>query len=212
VVGSETIPNITLKRVTQKEKSDLAFLKDLASEYGIIFKIESTQSIVFFKESDLEAQPSSRIIKKTDLSNYKLSRKAAGSYKAAEISYQDAESGEFIDVLVSISGDIIPDGEEGGSEDLNSIATESILKIRTRCESFEQALLKAEEGLYQANKTRFDARLTVAGGDPKLAAGMVFTLAGFDFLNGNYLITKVNHKLTRSEGFISDLEARRILG
>ena len=100
IIGADVVPNITIKRQTQKEQTDLEFLRKLAGEYGLLFKIESTTKLVFFREEDLEAAAPVLTLDRADLSDYRLRRKAGGTYKAATVSYQDGESGDFVEVTI----------------------------------------------------------------------------------------------------------------
>lgn len=206
LIGVEVVPNITFKRVTQKEQADLAFLRELAAEYGLLFKIESTTRLVFFRETDLEAADPVLTLARTDLTSYRLRRQAAGTYKAATVSYQDPESGEFIEVTLDLSGaEVEPSDDEEGA-----ITSGDILRIRERCEDRGQAEVKAREALKRANSTRLEANLELEG-NVLLSAGITIALTGFERLNGKYLIDQVRHSLDRSRGYRSSLQARKVL-
>ena len=204
VIGQ--VPTIRLKRVTQKEQADLAFLRELAAEYGLLFKVESASRLVFFRETELEAANPVLTLARTDLTNYRLRRQAAGTYKAATVSYQDPESGEFIEATIDLSGaEVEPnDAEEG------AISSGDILRIRERCEDRGQADVKAREALKRANSTRLEASLELEG-NVLLSAGITIALTGFDRLDGKYLIDQVRHSLDRNRGYRSSLQARKVI-
>ena len=218
------VPDITFKRVSQKEQTDLSFLRKLAADYGVVFKVESASRLVFFRLESLEtAVPTLAIARSPSteanesalttqsqklfyVSDYRIKRKAAGTYKAASIRYQDAESGEFIEYVVDANGVEVPqpeDGEEG------EIASESILRIRERVEDTEQARVRAIEALKRANRARGTASLTLAG-ETILGAGITVLLTGWKRLDGKYLLEKVVHRLSRNQGYRCSVEAYKI--
>ena len=199
------IPDIVFKRISQVEQTDLEFLRDLAAQYGVIFKIESTSRLVFYQESSLETADPILTLNRNQLSRYRIRRSAAETYKAATVSYQDSETGQFIEVTVDLSGAQIAPPEDGEGE----IAAEDILKIRTRTESLAQAEIKAREALRRANSQRVLLSLELMG-DPLLAAGVVVELSGFARFSGKYLVEKVIHRLNRSRGYVSLVNARKV--
>lgn len=202
------IPAIKLERVTQKEQTDLEFLRDLAAEYGMIFKIESAERLVFFRESDLEeAEPILEITRgKTALSRYGLRRGAKGTYKSAKLSYQDPATGEFIEAEFGLDGNQIvkPQGDTEGTAE--AVATADVLQIRERVENIGQAQLKAQEALRRANRGKIELDLDCEG-EVIYAAGVTFTLNGFAKFSGKYMIQQVDHSLSKNQGFRSSIKA-----
>lgn len=205
LVGSESIPAISFNRITQTEQTDSEFLRDLAAQYGAIFKIESTGRLVFFAESDLEAANPILTLGRGDLSRFRIKRQADKTYKAATVSYQDSESGQFIEITVDLAGAQIESSDDGEGE----IAVEDILRIRTRTESLAQAEIKAREALRRANSHRVQLGLELIG-EPLLAAGVVVELSGFARFSGKYLVEKVIHRINRSRGYVSLVNARKV--
>ncbi|MEO1399664.1 MAG: contractile injection system protein, VgrG/Pvc8 family [Cyanobacteria bacterium J06635_1] len=220
------VPAISFKRISQKEQTDLEFLRKLAADYGVVFKVESASRLVFFRLESLEqdepilaiarspstqANIAAQNTESGDLyyaSTYRIRRKAAGTYKAASIRYQDAETGDFIEYVVDVDGGEVPqpeDGEEG------AISSESILRIRERVENVEQARVRAIEALKRANRARVQASITLEG-ETLLSAGITITLTGWRRLDGKYLIEKVVHRLTRTQGYRCSVEAYKVEG
>ncbi|HIK42151.1 phage late control D family protein [Thermoleptolyngbya sp. M55_K2018_002] len=197
------VPEIRLERVTQKEETDLEFLRKLSADYGLIFKVEGTEKLVFFKESDLEAAAAAIALDRKDLARYSLKRGTAGTYKSAEISYQDPKTGRFISAKVDAQGKEVAKAKE------DAPAAGDVLKIRERCENREQAIAKATEQLRRANKGQIEGNLDIEG-NVRLNAGSNLTLTGFFGLNGKYQIEQVRHTLTRREGYKSSAEIKGI--
>lgn len=206
IVGAESVPDIAIKRQTQKEKSDLEFLRELSAEYGLLFKIESTTKLVFYREDALEAAKPVLVINRSDIAGYRVRRKAGGTYKAATVSYQDGESGEFIEVTVNADGEEVPaPSAEGEGE----IATDDTLKIRERCENRGQALAKAIAALRRANSARVEISIDQEG-EVLLSAGVPISLLGVGRMDGKYLIDQVRHNLSRQSGYRCSLDARKV--
>ena len=201
------LPNITFKRITQKHEPDLSFLRRIALDYGVVFKIESLTKLVFFRLDEIEAQEPATTIKRTDLTRrYQIKRQAAGTYKQANVSYQDPESGDFIDITIDLDGNEVPkpkDNEEG------LIASEDELRISERVESLAIAKTRAVEALKRANQSRLSISTSLPG-DPGLVAGSTFILEGFLRADGKYLIEKAQHSFTRSGGYTSQIDAYKI--
>ncbi|MEM6866983.1 MAG: hypothetical protein AAF528_01170 [Cyanobacteria bacterium P01_C01_bin.121] len=206
IIGVDVVPNIAIKRQTQKEQTDLGFLRDLAAEYGLLFKIESLTKLVFYLEDDLEAAPAVLALDRTDVSSYRISRKAGGTYKAATVSYQDGETGEFIEVTVDLDGAEVPKPTE---EEEGAIATEDILKVRERVESRGQAEAKAIAALKRANSARVEVELSLEG-EVKLVAGINIDLTGVGRLSGKYLIETAKHSLSKNQGYRSSVTCRKV--
>ena len=218
------VPDIQFKRVSQKEQTDLSFLRKLAADYGVVFKVESASRLVFFRVESLELtdpvveiarvpSPEANTVAEATQSqkllypsNYRLKRKAAGTYKAASIRYQDAESGEFIEYVVDADGNEVPQPDEGEE---GTIGSESTLRIRERVESVEQARIRAIEALKRANRARVTLSMTLEG-EPLLSAGTTFTLIGWKRLDGKYLLEKAVHRLSRSQGYRCSVEAYKV--
>jgi uncharacterized protein len=202
------LPNIKFKRVSQKHEPDLSFLRRIALDYGVVFKIESLTKLVFFRLDELEAAEPVLTILRTDLTRrYQIQRKAAGTYKQANVSYQDPAKGEFIDVTIDLNGKEVPKPKEN-EEGL--IASEDELRISERVESLAIAKTRAVEALKKANQSRLTFSSTLPG-NTLLAAGVCFTLSGFLRADGKYLIEKVQHSFARSGGFTSQVDAYKVV-
>jgi phage protein D len=203
------IPEIQLERVTQKEQTDLEFLRDLAAEYGLIFKIESATRLVFFRESDLEeADPIFELtIGTSAISRYGLRRGAKGTYKSAKISYQDPETGDFIEAEFDIDGNQVAEPEDTEIEgEPEAVATDDVLQIRERVENLEQAQTKAQEALRRANRGKVELDLDCEF-EPIYAAGMNFTMSGLLKFSGKYQIQQATHNYRKGQGLRTSIKA-----
>lgn len=197
------VPEIKLERVTQKDESDLNFLRETAAEYGLVFKVESCKKLVFYKESELEAAAPVLTIKRNQISSYRLRRGAKGTYKSAEVNYLDPKTGDYISVKIDADGKEVATQTDGKSE----VASGDVLKIRERCENREQAEIKATEQLRRANRGQVEGSLELEG-MVTIAAGINIMLEGFRNLSGKYQVSEVRHDLTRSRGYKSSVQLK----
>lgn len=209
------VPAIRLDRVSQKEESDLEFLKKLAADYGLIFKIESTTRLVFYRESELESAPAVMALERrqapeqSDFTSYRLRKGTAGTYKACEVRYMNPGSGELISVTVDASGAEVTGGDQANDASGADIATGDTLKIREYCENREQALIRAQEGLRRANRGQVEGSLEMEG-NVAIAAGINIDLVGFLQLDGKYQVSQVRHLYIKRQGYRSSIEIKRI--
>ncbi len=81
-------------------------MRDLAADYGCLFKIESLTRLVFYREIELEVAESVAVFNVEDFedfSNYNLRSTSVGTYKQAQVGYQRPEQ-DFIEVTVGLDG------------------------------------------------------------------------------------------------------------
>jgi phage protein D len=83
------------------------------------------------------------------------------------------------------------------------------LHIITRCENPQQAQLKAQSALHDANKDQVTGRIELEG-TTLLVAGVNFQIQGFGNFDGTYHIESSKHRLERSSGYTTETEVRRL--
>ncbi|MEI8390094.1 MAG: Cro/Cl family transcriptional regulator [bacterium] len=186
LVGS--IKDIKIKRITQNKKRDLEFLKNLAEEYGYIFKV-SDNKLTFFETAKLKASNPALIINRKDLISFSLRDKTHDQYKSYEVSYHDPKSKKLI--TSSIKG---------------SSAKADALKIHKRCENKEQAILKATAAMNK--NSSLEGNITLMG-NPNLVAGLNIELKGLYNLSGKYHIQSAKHTIDRSTGYKTELDIEK---
>lgn len=187
----DNIQDVKIKRITQNNKNDLNFLKNLAEQYGYIFKI-SDNKLVFYETAKLKSANSALIIEKKDLISFNIKDTTQDEYKACEVSYHEPKSRKLI--TTNIKSEYIKVG--------------SILKLQTRCENKEQAVLKAEAALNNKNSSQVNGILVLTG-NPHLIAGLNIELKGLYNLSGKYHINSTRHSIDRFSGYKTELEVSR---
>ncbi len=200
LVGS--IEPIKLDRLTQQE-SDLVFLRQLAEEYDYAFKVTGNK-MVFHAISELArgAPVATQVL--GDLANVNLRDQIRDIPKAVKVKHKDPAQKKLV------AYDIV-NGETVAVPSSASKTTTSgdTKKKRKRTASAEEAKAKAKAELAKANRERTKGSWT-AMGRPNLVSGNIVTLAAAGKLGGNYLITSARHEMTRSGGYIVDMESCRI--
>lgn len=183
---------VKIERITQNHERDLAFLKRLAQEYGNVFKVTDNR-LVFYDEDTLETAESIFDIMRTDVKTFSFRDKTQALYKACEVSYHEPKTKELISHTVY---------------DAN-IVTGDVLKINERCEDKAQAIKKAEAALGSKNKLETTASLTLPG-ETAMVAGSNINIKGFAKFDGKYHIVSSAHTLSRTEGYETALELKRV--
>lgn len=186
LVGS--IKDVKIKRITQHKKRDLEFLKNLAEEYGYIFKI-SDNKLTFYETAKLKSSNPAVIITKQELTSFTIRDKSHDQYKSCEVSYHDPKSKKLVSSSIKGSG-----------------TKADTLKIHKRCENKEQAILKAKAGINKNSPVEGNISLM---GNPHLVAGLNIELKGLYHLSGKYHIKQAKHSIDRMSGYKTELEIEK---
>jgi len=186
LVGS--IKDIKIKRITQNKKRDLEFLKNLAEEYGYIFKI-SDNKLTFYETAKLKTANPALILYRADLTSFTIRDKTHDQYKSCEVTYHDPKAKKAVTSKIN-----------GNSNKADT------LKINKRCENKEQAILKAQAGINK--NSPIEGSLSLMG-NPHLVAGLNIELKGFYHLSGKYHIKQAKHSIDRISGYKTDLEVEK---
>jgi hypothetical protein len=193
VLGADGSTSLTFARITQRQETDLAFLRRLAWAHNYDFTIRGKQLVFYSRKSLEEAAPVATILR-DDLLRFDFRLKTHKTYKAAEVSYQFPETKQLVTQTINSPADT-PTGDT--------------LKLVVRCENGQQANLKATSALHSRNMVRTTATLTAVGATV-YAAGNNVAISGFGFNDGKYLIGNARHRLERPTGYTTELEMRRI--
>jgi uncharacterized protein len=189
------IPAISFKRVTQKNETDLAFLKRIASKYGVIFKVDSCRTLVFSEESELESRPAVIVVNRTLMkSSSTFNIKSVDTYASASVQYRDPKTDELY------------------RSDVVGATTKVVDNLNVVAERFEepgQAEKRAAEALRKANATEVEGTIDTEG-EVSYIAGINIDITGLGFLDGKYQIKEVRQSVTNSAGFTSQLTVRKI--
>jgi len=192
VVGS--IADITFKRITQYQETDLGFLKRLAADYGYTFSVRDTQ-LIFTSVYDLESRSHVLTIDKTELLSHSVKDKTAEVYKAAKVKHHSSKENE------TIAADV-------NNEDAD-FAKEDTLEIKTKAENKQQAEAKSKAALHKKNSNECTGSVAMPG-NTLIIAGNNFELTGMGTLSGINHIVSSSHTIDRSGGYVTSAEVKRV--
>ncbi len=184
------IDDVKVERITQNQQKDLTFLKKLAEQYGYIFKI-AENNLVFYKTEKLINAKTARILYKSDLSRISLTQKTSGTYKAVTVTYHNPKTGKKVSATAKNT----------------KVTKGDTLKLNVRCESKQQALLKAKAALSKGGNNKIEGSIDLIG-NPNLVAGLNIELKNIGNFSGKYHITEAHHTIDKSSGYATSLEVR----
>ena len=183
---------INLERKTQDEKTDLAFLAELAKEYGFIFSVKGNQ-LIFTSYYDLDNSASVKEIDKSQISIYSLTEKTYDTYAHAIVKKRNKNTGKIVQY------DIL-------NQDTKKVDVEI---IDGKTGNTQQAEIKVKAGLWNKNKFKQSGNLNDLEGDASLMAGINFDLTGFGMGSGKYHIVKSEHVISGDAAYSTSLEIRK---
>ena len=193
VIAADSLRGPVYSRVTQRQETDLAFLKRLARQHNYEFTIRGKQ-LVFYSREMLEGSAPVATISRSELLRFDFRLKTHRVYRASEASYFSPATKQLL--------------TQGATEAV-ATPTGDTLKLLTRCEDGQQATLKATSALHAANMVRGYAICTAVGAID-YTAGSTVTITDFGFNDGTYLIESARHRLQRVTGYMTELTMRRV--
>jgi uncharacterized protein len=185
--------DVAFARVTQKNETDLAFLKRLAIEHGYDFTLRGP-ILVFYSRTVLEAVPPLLTISRSELERFEFRNRTHGTYLTSQVSYQRGLDKALISLSTAAAA---------------PIPTTDVAKFVARCENAQQALVKAQAALLNNNTDFVEASLTMPG-SVAIASGITVNMSGFGVFDGVYIIRTVCHQIDRAHGYVTGVEASRV--
>lgn len=193
------LDGITVDRVTQNEETDLAFLKRLAADYGLVFTVRDTQ-LIFTAVADIEKADGVMTLRRSDIGQYRFRDKSVGTVKKARVKYHDPDNKALTEATVTAEdGDLEYDPTTAGDDE------EFIL----RSENPQQAESKAKARLHQKNSETHTASIDLPG-SVLMVSGANVTLIQFGKNSGRYTITESTHTFTRGGGYTTSCELKKV--
>lgn len=189
---SNMLSQINLERKTQEEKTDLAFLSELAKEYGFIFNIKGDK-LVFTSYYNLDNAPSVKSIYKWQTTSGSITRKTYDTYSSAKLSERDVKSNE-----------VKNDNQKWDS----TTVSDNDLVVKGKGGSAQGRHQKVKGGLWNKNKFQTAGSLELVG-TPEFLSGVNFDFIGMYLNSGKYHITSSTHRLIGNEAYLTSIEIRR---
>jgi phage protein D len=208
------VPDIRFERVTQYQETDLAFLRRIGEAHGCIVKVRGTEIIVDPIQALMGAESQTEIWRE-DAIRYRFRSKTADSTKDRVTRYWNPALKGQIRGLTEKPVPVISNGLRVPGQKIatpaswlggDRIGRFDVEKILDRVENQAQADARIAGRLAHATLGQVEGTLEIPG-DPRLRAGMVVTLSGFaGAVDGPYLVKRASHKLTRSAGYVTELD------
>lgn len=181
--------------VLQQNESDMAFLARLSANAGIALKV-ANGIVVLYDRKDFEGQDPITKIERGDGSYTKYrfrSRLSTTAYSSCHVSYED-DSGNTYEATFTP-----PTGYAEGD----------VLEVSEQVSSNEEAMILAQKRLRQENKGEMTGSFSMIG-DTRLLAGMVVEIKGWGDFDGNWMIEKATHSVSRN-GYTVDIEISKVI-
>ena len=183
----------TFKRIDQKQKADLTFLRELAEKYNASVKVQGN-TVYFISNDRLKDRKPALTIERKDVISYSLRDKTHNIYKGVIITYHDPKTKKLLKYREDWTG------YKAGAD---------YLKINEKVESLEEAKIRARAERHKYDSKEKTGRITMPG-TPQIMAGLVIALKGFGLMDGNWLIERTRHTISRTGGWVTELEMRRV--
>lgn len=193
LVSAPADSDVVYERITQRNETDLEFLRRLADEHDYEFSMRGGQ-LVFYPRVFLDQLAPVMAIGRSDVMEFAFISKTHRTFRSAQVNHQRPSTKELL------SGSI--------SAEPNSAVSDT-LKLHVRCENSVQAKMRAAAALDRANMFATTARARLEG-STSLSAGNPVTLFGFGANDGVYMVEKARHRLTRSGGYTTEIDGRRV--
>lgn len=174
---------------TQKNESDLAFLKRLASETGRILKIEG-KKLIFYKLADLY-NGITLAIDKSDVTSYSIKDKSEGRISKCTCRWWNSDTKQTIEGSHNT-------GVKGGAE----------IVIQEEVTSASEAEQKAADYCSERAKKGVEISLSMVG-DTRFKSGIKVSLSNFGKFTGDYYIAEATHSF--GGGYTTSLNLKQWL-
>ena len=201
--------NLAFERISQRQESDLAFLRRLANRHNYDFNVRGGK-LQFFSRGNLEAQApvfalirggvAAPIATGADgargivVGKASFKTKTHQIYKACRVSYFNPDTKQLIWQSVAANPPV-PNGDT--------------YVIQERCDNGQQALQMAHSSLHEHNRFLTTASFTIPG-NPKAVSGNTFEVSGFGQFDGKYIVDSSHHRMARSSGYSTEIEAYNV--
>lgn len=177
-------PAIRIKALEQSEKTDSAFLYEVAKTYGLAMKVYRSKIIMFDKGRYEGKKAVTKITRESFIDDgWEYNDTLEGTYTGARISYKNGKNNDEISLYVGLG----PENAKGSR----------ILKINETADDAGDARLKAAARVNEANEKTTTLTGTIWA-KPKIAAGVTVNVQGLARADGKYFVDKVSTEVSDS--------------
>ncbi len=178
------------ERIDQVQQSDLEFLRELCSDYGLAVKIQEGRIVVYDLAEYEAKEPVLKIALDDErLLSFKFTSKNAKIVRSVKVRGHNPIKDE------TYEGEYIDDIEEG---------SERYEEALEYLESQAEAEAVAKNRCIESNRKEVTGSMSLMG-DVKIAAGVNVECVDFGQFGGKYFVNKAVHKVDRS-GYVLSVE------
>lgn len=199
-----SIPYLTFTRSTQNKETDLAYLKRISQDNGVVFSVKDNK-MVFDSIYNLENRKESFTVDKTDIIAYSLKDKADGMVKTASVKSKNAKK----NASVSTNLEFEKYKQENPAYNAPPVTNQDAYVSSSRVENTQQAEVKAKAIMHTSASNQQTGTIEFQF-NPLACAGNNFKVTGIGLLSGKYHITSSSHRLDKSGGCVSELQVKRL--
>ena len=193
LVGVPSAQQPAYQRITQNAETDLHFLRRLAIEHNYDFTVRGTQ-LIFYSRTALESQPPVLTLSRQNVTAFRFAARTYRTYRQAQAAYFDSGTKQLYSQTAFASP---------------AVASGDVLKLVRRCENGQQALERAASSLHEENRLLTTAHIA-APGTPLMVAGNIVALSGWKVMDGNYIVERAAHTLSRDSGYVTEADLRKV--
>jgi hypothetical protein len=235
----EVESDIKFDRVDQQQQTDMSFLMDLCTRYGVSLKV-TDEKMVLFEESVYEEKDPVDTFDKSEINgriiNYSFTQDTNDTVKKVELFYKDPKSGivaqgEFTPpnppatgqklVLNERPGDLRGDnfrkgiddgsGSAGGTFDTGIHPFNDILADfnKPRTDVTDNANIICRARCREKNKNEWTCALKIMG-NVNMIGGVTINMTNWGKYSGKYMVDIANHRL--GGRYLTTVNAHRVLG
>jgi hypothetical protein len=235
----EVESDIKFDRVDQLQQTDMAFLMDLCTRYGVSLKV-TDEKMVLFEESVYEGKDPIDTFDKSEIGsriiNYSFTQDTNDTVKKVELFYKDPKSGivaqgEFTPpnppateqklVLNERPGDLRGDnfrngvddgsGSAGGTFDTGMHPFNDITADfdKPRTDVTDNANIICKARCREKNKKEWTCTLKLLG-NVNMVGGVTVNITNWGRYSGKYMVDVASHKI--GGGYLTTINAHRVLG
>lgn len=171
---------VQYERIEQTEESDIAFLYNRCTEAGLCLKVHN-KTIQIFEEQKLEKQKSMGVIDRlqTPVGGSSLTASLSSSYSACTVQYTDHKKKQTVKHTFK------------DPKALKDFKRELVINQQVKDKAEAERL--AKKSLREANKSQWQASVTLPAGNPDAIAGACYDLKNFGKFDGKYIIMRASH-------------------
>jgi hypothetical protein len=235
----EVESDITFDRVDQLQQTDMSFLMDLCTRYGVSLKV-TDEKIVLFEESVYEGKSPVDTFDKSEIGSrildYTFTQDTNDKVSKAELFYKDPKSGivaqgEFTPpnppatgqklVLNERPGDLRGDnfrngiddgsGSAGGTFDTGMHPFNDITADfdKPRTDVTDNANIICKARCREKNRNEWTCSLKIMG-NVKMVGGVTINMTNWGKYSGKYMVDTASHKTGGS--YLTTVNAHKVLG